>query len=203
MALSGQQLGELGLERDVGGLRHVQEGHVVEHIGEPLALFLPVQVHTPEGVVERFGAHGHLGGERLLRQVLEGTAHLEVLGEVVLPVNAHHRLSGLSIVGVALIRGAHRRVGIQDALVDDGHLAGRIVDGIVGALSQGDTARGDHHGALRHIVGTERDDICRIAAILSHEHVLVFLGYLLGHGLGGVVELSKSIFLRRGQVYAL
>ena len=181
----------------------MQEGHIVEHVGEPLALFLPVQVHAPEGVVEGFGAHGHLGGECLLREMLEGTAHQEVFGEVVLPVHAHHRLAGLPIVGVALIRGVHRRVGIQDALVDDGHLAGRIVYGIVGALGQGDAACCDHHRALRHIVGTERDDIACTAAELSHEHVFVFLGYLLGHGLGGVVELSKSIFLCRGQVHAL
>ena len=57
----------------------MQQRQAVEKVGEPLALFVPVDVHAPQGVVQRFVAHGHLGGERLFGEMLERTAELEVL----------------------------------------------------------------------------------------------------------------------------
>ena len=122
------------------------------------------------------------------------TAHHEVLVEVVLPVDTEHRLPRLPVIGVALERRVHLGLRIEDALVDDGHLAGRVVYGIVGALGEGDTAGGDRHRALRHVVCTEGDDIGRGATELSGEDELVFLGYLLRHGLRGVVEFGITVF---------
>jgi len=40
--LARQELRKLALEGDIGGLGKVQEWNFVEHIGEPLALLLPV-----------------------------------------------------------------------------------------------------------------------------------------------------------------
>lgn len=82
--LARNQLGKLARKGDVRWLGNMEERHLVEHIGEPLALLLPVQVDAPKGVVERFGSHRHLVGQRLLREMLQGTAHLEILGEVIL-----------------------------------------------------------------------------------------------------------------------
>ena len=79
----------------------MQERNLVEHIGQPLALLLPVQVHTPDGILQRFRTHRHLVGERLLGKMLQRTAYLEILGEIIFPVQAHHGLSHLSVIGVA------------------------------------------------------------------------------------------------------
>ena len=98
VALAGDELGKLGIEGYLRGLRDMQERYLVEHIGEPLALLLPVEVHSPERIVERLGSHVHLGGEGLLREMLQGTAHLEILGKLVLPIDAKHGLALLPIV---------------------------------------------------------------------------------------------------------
>ena len=49
--LSRNQLGELSRERDLGRLRHMQEGNLVEHICQPLAFLLPIHVDAPQSVV--------------------------------------------------------------------------------------------------------------------------------------------------------
>ena len=173
----------------------MEERYLVEHVGDPLALLLPVHVNAPQRVVERLAAHVNLCGEGLLREVLYGSRHLEVFREVVLPVHSEHGLALLTVVAVALQRHVDRRARIDDALVEDGHLASAIVDRIVGVFGElHATCRNDHR-ALRHIVCAERDDVGCRAFKLSRQHVLVFLCYLLGNGLGRVVKLGERIFL--------
>ena len=76
----------------------MQEWNLVEHICKPLTLFLPVDIQSPNGVVEWFRTHIHLSCQWLFREVHEGTTNLEVLREVVLPVYTNHRLA-LLLVG--------------------------------------------------------------------------------------------------------
>ena len=102
VGLSGDEVCKLAGEGDLRGSRAMQTGQFVEHVGEPLALLLPVHVDAPERVVERFVAHRHLRGKRLFGEMLQRTAELEVLGEVVAPVDTHHRLSLLGVVGGTL-----------------------------------------------------------------------------------------------------
>ena len=102
----------------------MQQWYFVEQIGEPLALLLPVQAQSPDGVVKRFAAHCHLGSQCLLAEVLQRTAQLEVLREVVLPVYAEHRLALHTEVGVRLERNVDWRACIDEALVEYAHLAG-------------------------------------------------------------------------------
>ena len=192
-ALSGYELRELARERDARRLREMQERQLVEHVREPLALLLPVDVQAPDGVVERLRTHVHLVGESLFGEVLERTRELEVLREVVLPIHTEHRLALLSVVGVTFERHVHGGAGIDDALVEDGHLAARVVDRVVGAFGERDAACRNHHRALRNVVCAERDDVSRCAAELSHEHVLVLLGYLLSHDFRRVVQLGEGI----------
>ena len=173
----------------------MQQRNLVEHVGEPLRLLLPVQAEAPQRVVQRFLAHGHLRRQRLLVDVLQGAAERQVLREVVLPVDAEHRLALHAVVAVRLQRDVDVRAGIDDALVQDGHLAGRVVNTVVGALLQGDTAGGDDDGALRHVVGAQRDDVGARTLILSHELELVLLGGLLGNGLRRVVELVEHVLV--------
>ena len=177
----------------------MQSGQFVEHVGEPLTLLLPVEVHAPKGVVERFCTHRHLRGQSLFGEVLHGTAHLEILREVVLPVQAEHRLPHLPVVGEALQRHVHRRSGIDDALVQNGHLAGIVIHRIVGAFVQFLTAGCHHHRPWRHVVGTQRNHAGIRTAKLSHEQVFVFLGHLLGGSLRGVVEFGEGILLSHGR----
>ena len=192
-SLTGNELGKFSCKGYLRWLGEVQEWYLVKHIGEPLTLLAPVEIDTPKGVLQRFGAHGYLGGKRLFGEVLDSTAQLEVLGKIILPVQSEHRFSRLSEIGITLQRNVDSRTGINDALVQDGHLAGTVIYRIVGALFQGDTACRNDHRALWHIVGIERDDIGCRALELSHNLILVLLGNLLGYGLRTVIKFGKGI----------
>ena len=87
--------------------------------------------------------------------MLQRTAHRQVLREVVLPVDAKHRLALHAVVTVRLQRDVDVRAGIDDALVQDGYLASRVVDAIIGTLLQSDATSSDDDGALRHVVGAQ------------------------------------------------
>ena len=120
-------------------------------------------------------------------EVHQRTANLEVFREVVLPVHAHHRLSLHTVLRVRLQRHTHVGPGVDDALVEDGHLTGRIVYSIVRALGQFHTTRRHLHRPLWHIVGSQRNHIGRRSLILAHKQVFVFLGDESRHRLGRVV----------------
>ena len=193
--LARQKLGKLTLEGDIGRLGEMQERYLVEHVGKPLALLLPVQVDAPERILQRFAAHRHLVGERLFREMLQGSADLEIFGEFILPVESYHRLSHLSVIGIALQGDVDRRTGIDDALVEDGHLSGIVIHRVVGTLLQGNATCRHHYRTLRHIVGIEGDDIGCRALELSHDEILILFGYLPGDGLRTVIEFGEGIFL--------
>ena len=166
----------------------MQEGYLVEHRGEPLALLLPVHIESPDGVTQRLRTHRHLRGESLLREMHQCTAELEVLREVILPVHTQHRLALHTVVGVRLQRHTDVCARIDDALVQYGHLTGRVIYGIVGAFHQFDTTCRHHDRPLRHVIGTKGDDIGTMPLKLSHHHELILLGNLLCDGLRRVVE---------------
>ena len=189
------EVSKLAREGDGRRCGTVQQGQLVEHVGEPLRLGLPVDVQTPQGVLQRLGAHGNLGGERLLGEMLQRTANLEVLGEVVLPVDTEHSLALHAVVVVRLQRHTDVGTGIDDALVEDGHLTGRVVDGIVAAFRQQHAAGRHAYGTLRYIVSTQRDDVGRSALVLTYQTEAVLVRHLAGSGLGGVVQLVEGILL--------
>ena len=191
----GNELGKLAGELYLRRLRDVEEGHFVQHVSKPLRLLLPAHVQAPDGIVQRFLAHRHLRRQGLFRQVHQRTAEDEVLREVVLPVHAVHRLALHAVFGVRLQRHVDVRAGIDDALVEDGHLAGRIVYRVVGTFLQGDATGRHHYRTLRHVIGTEGDDVGTRAFVLSHQHELVFLSRLLGNGLRRVVELVEDVLV--------
>ena len=88
-------------------------------------------------------------------------------------------------------------------MVQDGHLASRVIHGVVAALRQLHTTSSHHHRTLRHIIGTQRDDIGRRALILTHQHEFVLLGYLLGNSLCRVIQFRKGIFISDGSADAV
>ena len=165
----------------------MQSGQLVEDIRQPLAFLLPVHVHSPNRVVQRFRAHGHLRGQRLFREMLHRTAQLEVLREIVFPVHAEHGLAHLSVVGVRLVGGRYLCIGVKKALVQYRHLTGTVVHAIVNALNQFLPVGLHLYRALRNVIGTQRIHFCPRAAELSLQQILVFLGNLLGGHLRGVI----------------
>ena len=158
-SLTSYQLGELSRKGDLRWLSNMQERNLVEHVGQPLALFLPVQIEAQESVLQWFRSHRHLVGEGLLGEMLQGTTYLEILGEVIFPVDSHHRLSHLSIVGVAFQGYVDGGSGVDDALVEDGYLASIVIHRVVASLLEGHATGGYHHRPLRHIIGTQGYDV--------------------------------------------
>ncbi len=126
--------------------------------------------------------------------MLQGTAYLEILREVVLPVESEHSFALHAVLRIALQRYIDLRPCIQDALVKDGHLACRIVHAIVGTLLQDNATCRDHHRALRHVIGAQRDDIGRRTLELTRQPELVLVRHLSGGGTRGIVEFLEGIF---------
>ena len=149
------ELGKLARQLYLRRLRHVQQRYLVQYVGQPLRLLLPTKVQAPQGIVQRLLAHRHLCGQCLLRQMHQRTTEDEVLGEVVFPVDAVHRLALHTVVGIRLQRDIDVRACIDNALVDDGHLAGIVVYRVVGAFLQRDATSRHHYRALRHVGSTQ------------------------------------------------
>ena len=55
----------------------MQERYLIKQMSEPLTFFLPVDVESPQRIVQRFGPHVHLSGESLLGKMLQRAAQLE------------------------------------------------------------------------------------------------------------------------------
>ena len=127
--------------------------------------------------------------------MLQRTANLEVLREVILPVEADHRLALHTIFRVRFQRHVDAGACVDDALIEDGHLTGRVIDAIVGTFRQRDTACGDDHRTLRHIVSTQRDDVSCGAFKLTHQQEFVLVGHLARSSSRGVVQLLEGVFV--------
>ena len=173
----------------------MEEGYLVEHRREPLALLLPVHAQSPDGVAQRFGTHRHLRGQGLFVQMHQRTTHLEVLRELVFPVHTHHRFALHTVIRVRLQRHLHVGTGVADALIQDGHLTGGVIHRVVAALLEGHAASRHHHRSGGHVIGAKGYHVLGSALELSHEDVLVFLCRLLRDGLRLAVQLREDIFL--------
>ena len=123
------------------------------------------------------------------------TCDCEVLREVVLPVYTYHRLSLHAIIRVRFQRHIDIGTCIDDTLIQDGHLASRVIDRIVGTLGEHHTTSRNDHRTRRHIISTQRNHVCTTALILSHQYVFIFLCCQFSHGLGRVVELMEHVNL--------
>ena len=151
-ALSCYQLSKFGRKRDVRRLRKMQERYLVEHIREPLTLFLPAHVQSPNGVVERFGTHIHLCRQCLLGQVHKRTANHKVLREVVFPIQPKHRFALLPIIALAFQRNVYGCTCVYNALIQYRNLARIVIDAIVRTFRQPHTTCCYHYRPLRNVV---------------------------------------------------
>ena len=171
----------------------MQERYLVEHTGQPLALFFPTEIHTPYRIVQRLCTHLYLCRKALLRKMLYRTAHLEVFRKVVFPVESEHSLSLLTIVGITLKRNIYGCTCIYDTLIENRNLTCRIVNGIVTTLHQFLTSSSNFNRTLRHIICTQRNHIGCTSLELTLKYILILLGYLLCHSLRRIVQLSIDI----------
>ena len=152
-------------------------------------------MESPQRVVERLASHGHFAGQRLFADFEIGTSDVEVLGEVVFPVQAQHGLAHQRVVFLAFEADAHVGSSIENALVDDGDGTVTIVNRVVAALCEGDTSCSDHYRMLRN-VGTAQVYHASIGGLVfTCQREFVLLGNLASRGLGRVVEGVITIFV--------
>ena len=182
LAFTRNKLGKLGCEIDARRCGAVQQRQFVEPVCEALALLLPGKVQPPKRVVQRFGTHGHLGGERFLAEVHESTSHLEILGEVIREVQAEHGFALHTIVRVTLQADVHTGARIQNALVENFNDARIIVHGIIGTFHQGLASSSNDHRTARNIHGSQLDFVIARSLVFAGNEELVFLGNLPGNG---------------------
>ena len=192
------ELGIFTREGDAGGGIEVEEGQLVQHVGQPLRVLFPVHMEAPQHVVQWFFVHPHFRGEGFLGHFHERTTDVEVLGEVIIPVHTQHRLAHEG-EGVMVFQ-ADTDIGacIDNALVDDPDNTGGVVHTIVGAFHQGHTTCRHHH---RTRGGTRTDiDFTAVGGLVfTCQREFVLLCYLLGDSLGGVIELVVAVLV--GQVF--
>ena len=193
--LSSQQLCKLTGKRDLRWLGKMQEWYLVKYIGKPLTLLLPIEINTPESILQWLRTHGDLRRKSLFGKMLQGTTHLEVLGEIILPVHTKHGLASLSIIRITFQGYIDRGTRIDDALIENGNLTRIVIYRIVCTLCQGNTTSSYNDRTLWYVIGIQRDDAGRRAFKLTHHQILIFLSYLSGYGLGTVIQFGKGIFL--------
>ena len=199
--MSCQQLCKLCIEGYLAGLCGLYQRQFVYQVGEPLALFLPADVCTPECVLEWFVAHIHFGGEWLFVEEHYRSAQYQILAYLVVHVYAHHCLALHAVVVIAFHACVDVRSGIYQTLVDDGHASHAVVHGIVGILRQSHSSSGHDYRPLSY-VGDTKVNFCGIIALVATcKQEFVVLGYLLGHRLGAVIEFFEAIFVGQGIVF--
>ena len=87
------QISEFCIERDLTRFRKGEQGQFIEHIRQPLAFRLVRGIQTPQGVLDRLLAHSGLHGHRHLRHVHHRRSQRKVFRELIVQIQAHHRLS--------------------------------------------------------------------------------------------------------------
>ena len=158
-SLSSQQLGKLTGKGYLRWLGKMQERNLVKYIGKPLTLLFPIEINTPESILQWLRAHGDLRCKSLFGKMLQGTTHLEVLGEIILPVHTKHGLASLTIIRITFQRNIDRSTRIDDALVEDGNLTRIVIYRIVSTLCQGNTTCGYYDRPLWNVIGIQGNDI--------------------------------------------
>ena len=114
----------------------MQERQLIQHVRKPLTLFLPIDIQSPKRIIKWFRPHLNLIGERLFRQMLQGSAQLKVAREVVFPIHTQHCLALHTIVVVAFKRHIDCRSGIKNALIEYSYLACTVIHAVVCPLRQ-------------------------------------------------------------------
>ena len=197
---AGDELCKFCCEIDVRRRGAMHKREAVHEIGQPLALRFPRHVQSPNGVVQRFAAHGYLRGERLLAEVHERTAHLQLFGEIVLEIETEHRFALHAIVCVRFHRARNGCARIEDALIQNLHCAGIVVHRVVRSLRQQLSAGAHHHTPLRNAGGVELNFVRLRGLKLTRDTEFVVFGNLFRHGVCRIVEFCVGKSARQCRV---
>ena len=84
VGMTGDEMGELGSHLDGTGGCGGHPRHLIDGVGEPVHLFLVVEVQSPNHIAERLAAGIDLGGKGCLVHIHDGTSHVEIFAELVL-----------------------------------------------------------------------------------------------------------------------
>ena len=133
----------------------MQEWNLIQHIRQPLAFLFPVDIQSPDGVIEWFCTHIHLRCQWLFRQMHERTTNLKVLREVIFPVQTKHCLALLLVTALAFQRYVDSCSSINDTLIQYRYLSSTVVNAVIRALCQGDTTGCYNHRTLWNVVCTK------------------------------------------------
>ena len=156
------------------------------------------EIHTPDQVVDGLVTVVHLVGDGTLAQIQQCRPDGEVLREDVVQIDTEHALVGL--VGVVHLRlDLDGRARSQNALVDDGHHAHVVVDGVIDVFRQCDTAGGHLHrfgGAAA--LEVELRAVRR--AIATFDIVFVLVRDLLRHRLRHGVQRVEGVFVGQRRI---
>ena len=123
------------------------------------------------------------------------TTQLKALAEVVFPVHTEHGFALHAVAGIILERHADICSCIDDALVENGDLTGRVIDGVVTTFLKTDTTCGNDDRSFWNKRCSKRDNVSTGSLELTSEDILIFLGILFGNGLCRIVELVEAIFI--------
>ncbi len=187
----GDEVGKLGGEAEVGGRLGLNTRQQVHQLGDERHLVLVVQVETPNGVARRLLAEVILLRQRLLIEVHEGAANVEVGGYLIVQVGAQQAL-GHHAERIVLAAHADGGAAAEYALVDDTHGAHGVIYGVIDILNQRHAARRDCHRPLRHAV-SQRNLAAHRAGEIALDVELVLVGILLGEGAGHRVERVEAV----------
>ena len=114
----------------------------------------PVDIESVHGVDQRFVAHCNFAGKRFFIQMHDGSAQLEIIAEIIHPVDSCHGLALHAVLGIAFQLDAHAGACINNALVDDSHSTHTVIYGVVCVLNKSHTAGCDDYGTTGYIDGT-------------------------------------------------
>ena len=100
---------------------------------------------APQHIVQWLATHIHFGGKGFLVHFHEGTADVEVLGKVIIPIYSEHGFAHDAPVILAFEAHAYVGSGIDDALVDDPNDSALVIHRVVSTFSQFDAAGSHYH----------------------------------------------------------
>ena len=125
------KLGELSRQLDARGDGEVPPAELIEPVGQAHALGLVTQMRAPHGIAQQLLPYAEATAPRLLAEVHEGRAQLQLLAELVVKLQPHEVAARHRLLGCALQRDLYGRIALEELLVEDAYLTRAGVEEVV------------------------------------------------------------------------
>ena len=125
------ELGELPRQLEARGRSEVPPAELIEPVGQAHALGLVAQMRAPHGIAQQLLPYPEATAPRLLAEVHEGRAQLQLLAELVVKLQPHEVAVRHRLLGGALQRDLYGRITLKELLVEDAHLTRAGVEEVV------------------------------------------------------------------------